>query len=152
MILNYTTKISVDKTIGEIMRSLATHGASAIMTNFDPSGKAIALSFQMILEGRTLGFRLPCDPKPVFAILTAGKKFDNWNQQKNDAQKKVFFEQAERTAWRIVKDWVEAQMALVETRMVTAPQVFLPYAVMRDGRVLSEHVATNPEFLLGSGN
>ena len=51
--------------------------------------------------------------------------------------------QATRTAWRIVKDWVEAHIALVETQMVTAPQVFLPYAVMRDGRTLSEHPHLN---------
>jgi hypothetical protein len=38
-------------------------------------------------------------------------------------------------------------MALVETQMVTAPQVFLPYAVMKDGRTLSEHVETNPSLL-----
>ena len=33
----------------------------------------------------------------------------------------------------------------------TIPQVFLPYAIMRDGRTLSEHVETNPGFLLGDG-
>ena len=31
------------------------------------------------------------------------------------------------------------------------PQVFLPYAIMKDGQTLSEHVAANPEFLLGDG-
>ena len=56
---------------------------------------------------------------------------------------------SERTAWRIVKDWVEAQMALVETRMVTVPQVFLPYTLMRNGRTLSETGAQDPKFLLG---
>jgi hypothetical protein len=42
-------------------------------------------------------------------------------------------------------------MALVETQMVTTQQVFLPYAVMGDGRTLSEHVASDPGFLLGEG-
>ena len=60
--------------------------------------------------------------------------------------------QAVRTAWRIVKDWVEAQMALVETQMVTTRDVFLPYAVMRDGRTLSQHVQNDPGFLLGPGS
>ncbi len=60
--------------------------------------------------------------------------------------------QAVRTAWRIVKDWVEAQMALVETQMVTTRDVFLPYAVMRDGRTLSQHVQSDPGFLLGPGS
>jgi hypothetical protein len=43
-----------------------------------------------------------------------------------------------RTAWRIIKDWVQAQLALVEINMVTVPQVFLPYAIMQDGRTLWE--------------
>jgi hypothetical protein len=29
--------------------------------------------------------------------------------------------------------------------------VFLPYAAMKDGRTLTEHVETNPGFLLGDG-
>ena len=33
-------------------------------------------------------------------------------------------EQAVRTAWRIVEDWVEAQLALVETQMVSTQGVF----------------------------
>jgi hypothetical protein len=36
--------------------------------------------------------------------------------------------------------------------MVTIPQVFLPYAIMRDGRTLAEHAEADPNFLLGSGS
>jgi len=151
MILNYTTKIDVDKTVAEITKNLAQHGASAIMTDYDKDGAVVALSFKLILEGQNMGFRLPCDWRPVYEILTQGRKFNHWDEKKNTTQKKGYREQAERTAWRIVKDWVEAQMALVETRMVTVPQVFLPYTVMRDGRTLSETVAQDPKFLLGSG-
>ena len=54
-------------------------------------------------------------------------------------------------SWRIIKDRVEAQMALVETQMVTTAQVFLPYAIMRDGKTLAQHVEQDPNFLLGDG-
>ena len=36
-------------------------------------------------------------------------------------------DQARRTAWRILKDWVQAQMALLETNMVDMEEIFLPY-------------------------
>ena len=36
-------------------------------------------------------------------------------------------QQAVRASWRILKDWVEAQMALLETGMVTMDEIFLPY-------------------------
>ena len=55
-------------------------------------------------------------------------------------------------AWRIVKDWAEAQMALLETQMVSTQDVFLPYAVMQDGSTLAERVRESPQFLLGTGN
>jgi hypothetical protein len=40
-------------------------------------------------------------------------------------------------------------MALVETQMASTAQVFLPHAITRDGKTLSEKVAENPQFLLG---
>ena len=30
-------------------------------------------------------------------------------------------------AWRVIKDWLEAQLALLETEMVTFEQIMLPY-------------------------
>lgn len=143
-LLNYTTKIDPDKTAAEITRCLTQHGAQAIMTEYDPSTTWIsALSFKITVNEQTMGFRLPCDWQPVFQILQKDPKVPHANSTKD---------QAIRTAWRIVKDWVEAQMALVETKMVTTQQVFLPYVVMRDGRTLAEHVSTDPKFLLGGGS
>ena len=91
---------------------------------------------------QTIGFRLPCDWKPVLDILENDKKVPRY---------KVTREQAVSTAWRIVKDWVEAQMALVETRMATTQEVFLPYAIMPDGHTLAEKIISDPKFLLGDG-
>jgi len=47
-------------------------------------------------------------------------------------------EQAERVAWRIMKDWLEAQLAIIATEMVTLDQVFLPYMQGDDGRTVYE--------------
>jgi hypothetical protein len=46
-----------------------------------------------------------------------------------------------------VRNWVEAQLAIIETKMVTTEQVFLPYAIVRGGQTLYEHVQSNPKFL-----
>lgn len=40
--------------------------------------------------------------------------------------------QAERTAWRLVLRWVQAQLAMIETGMVSAPEVFYPYTLIQD--------------------
>jgi len=112
------------------------------MTEYDKEeGFVSALSFRIPIGERTVDFRLPCDWRPVLEILENGKYPRN-RQNK---------EQAVRTSWRIVKDWVEAQMALVETQMVKTEQVFLPYAVGKNGKTLGEALLDNPTFLLGSG-
>lgn len=151
MILNYTTKIDPDKTAAEIAKELSSHGASAVMTEYDKQdGFVTALSFKIKINEQEMAFRLPTDWHPVYEILIAGKKVP-WDSKRKQHFESEWKQQAIRTAWRIVKDWVEAQMALVETQMVTTAQVFLPYAVMRDGKTLAETVATNPQFLLGDG-
>jgi hypothetical protein len=150
-LLNYTTKIDPDKTAQEITKCLSSHGASAILTDYT-DGILSAISFQIILNDKKLGFRLPCDWRPVLAIITKGKKKpSHWDKERLARWKSEWELQAVRTAWRIVKDWVEAQMALVETQMVTTQEVFLPYAVMKDGRTLSQHVEQKPSLLLGEG-
>ena len=37
---------------------------------------------------------------------------------------------AERVAWRVISEWITAQMTLVATRMATLDQVMLPYLVV----------------------
>lgn len=151
-LLNYTSTIDADKTAQEISKCLSMHGAKAVLTEYDDhEGLVKAISFKIVLDGQDISFRLPCDWKPVYEVMYAGKKsLSSYDRRKSrqDSERKL---QAVRTAWRIVKDWVEAQMALVETRMVTTQQVFLPYAIMKDGRILSEGIADNPGLLLGEG-
>ena len=39
----------------------------------------------------------------------------------------VNIEQATRVGWRIIKDWLEAQLALFFLQMVKIEEIFLPY-------------------------
>jgi hypothetical protein len=144
MILNYTTTIEPEQTISEIQKMLSRHGVMAMMTEYD-GPQVAAVSFRLNIESNPMGFRLPCNWRAVRQIFEEQRITSVKHKDKN------LDNQAVRTAWRIIKDWVQAQLALVEVNMVTVPQVFLPYAIMKDGRTLSEHVATDPKFLLGDG-
>lgn len=148
-LLNYTTKIDPDKTATEIARCLSMYGAQAVLTEYDKEGGFVsAISFRIEYGGNMRAFRLPCDYRPVFDILMKDKK-KYWDQQRQRKLESDMRSQAVRTAWRIVKDWVEAQMALVETQMVPAVgDIFLPYAEMRDGRTLAEHARDQSTNLL----
>jgi hypothetical protein len=148
-LLNYSTKIESEQTIGEIQKMLSGHGVSAMMTEYD-GPHVSAVSFKLSIQGKSMGFRMPCNWKAVYQIFTdkAGKQ-NIWDSEREKRILEARKAQAIRTAWRIIHTWVKAQLALVEVNMVTIPQVFLPYAIMHDGRTLSEHVETNPGFLLG---
>ena len=144
MLLNYTTTIDPERTISEIQRMLLAHGVTAMMTEYD--GRQVSsVSFQIVMHGKKAGFRLPCNWRAVRAV------FDEQGIRSVKHKDKDLDNQATRTAWRIVFEWVRAQLALVEVNMVTVPQIFLPYMIMRDDRTLAEHVESNPAFLLGKG-
>lgn len=141
-LLNYTTKIDAFKTISEISQLLAKAGASAVMHDYDDNGAIVALSFKIKLNDNEIAFRLPTDWHPVLQVL------ERQNGVSRSLQTK---DQALRVAWRITKDWIAAQVAFIETMMVTTAQVFLPYAVTANGQSLYEYIGQNTGLLLGDG-
>ena len=137
-LLNYTTKVDVYATIGAIQGQLVKHGAKKIMQDYDDDGHITALSFMVETPTGPRGIRLPANVEAVHAVLTRQKvKCDR--------------EQAERVAWRIVKDWVEAQMAILESEMVQMDEIFLPYMLSSSGQTVFEAYRKNQLALEGSG-
>lgn len=143
MILNYTTIIEPEQTIGEIQKMLSRFNVAAMMTEYD-GPHVSAVSFKLMVDGNMVAFKLPCNWRSVRAVFDK----QGLTTAKTKHKDKNLDAQAIRTSWRVIKDWIEAQLALVEINMATIPQVFLPYAIMRDGRTLSEHVEKNPQMLL----
>ncbi|MBL4576413.1 MAG: hypothetical protein JKY51_10025 [Opitutaceae bacterium] len=138
-LLNYTTKIDASKSIAEIQKCLQKHGANAILTEFGDEGFIESLSFKIHVHEQDISFRLPCDWKPVAEILRHETKVPIYVRENDELLK----DQSLRVAWRVVKDWVEAQMAILEMQMVTVDQVFLPYAVTKDGSTVYEQICSN---------
>lgn len=136
-LLNYTTKVDVYTTLGAIQGQLVKHGARKIMQDYDNHGRIAALTFLIDTPAGMRGIRLPANVDKVHTVLQRQKvKCDR--------------EQAERVAWRIVKDWVEAQMAILESEMVQMDEIFLPYMVNNDGQTFFEAYRNN-QLMLGEG-
>lgn len=139
-ILNYTTSIDAFKTVSEIEFILVKHGAKSIVKDF--VGEHItSLSFLVDTGETLLPIRLPAKTEECFKVLQEQKK----NSPKSNI--KATPEQAERVAWRILKTWVEAQMALLDIKMAETAEVFMPYIVDRDGKTLYEKLEER-KFLL----
>lgn len=59
-------------------------------------------------------------------------------------------EQALRVSWRIIKVWVDAQIALVEAQLADVTEVFLPYAITKNGNTLYQEIGQSGLLLLES--
>ena len=90
-ILNYTTKVDVFTTLGEIQAKLVKHGARKIMQDYDDSGHITSLSFLIDTPEGPRGIRLPANVDAVLAVLVKQKV-------------KCGRDQAERVAWRILDE------------------------------------------------
>jgi len=129
-ILNYTTKIPVETTIAEIEKMLAGAGAKKILKDYDGDGVIETISFIVDTEKGPLPFRMPMNMNSVLQTLknqSGEYKQSGYNRRRVVPPSMVNKEQAARVGWRIIKDWLEAQLALYFLQMVKIEEIFLPY-------------------------
>jgi len=127
-IKNYTTKIDAGVSLGEIQSALAKAGATKIMAEYK-DGEPISITFGIAIGKTHCAFCLPVNVEGVAAVL----KSQNIKADKN---------QVMRIAWRNVRDWVLAQIALIEAGNAEISQVFLPYMTDSSGNTLYQLVST----------
>lgn len=136
MIKNYTSKSDVYESLGKIQGALAKAGASKIMVDYD-AGRPTSVSFALTTPGGPRGFVLPA------AVEGTLRVFQRQKLKPDRAQ-------AEITAWANVRDWVLAQLALIESCDVPMDQVFLPYLSDGRGKTLYDVYASG-QLRLGDG-
>lgn len=124
-ILNYTTSIATEKSAMQIQQKLVKANARAVLSEYE-GGVLSHISFKIETKHGEMAFRLPANIDGVLRAMQRDKKV---------SKSQCTREQAARVAWRIVKDWVEAQLAIIEADMATLSQVFLPYMQTRQGTV-----------------
>jgi hypothetical protein len=140
-IKNYTSEVPASRSIQEIQDSLVKHGATGVLMEYEPgTGRIAALKFKLPFRDNDLSFQLPVEWRKFKAVLL--------EQRVRRAQDD---DVAYRIAWRCIRDWVLAQMALFETNMVEIPQVFLPFAVAKGGVSTLYDRVLKGGLLLGSG-
>lgn len=122
-IKNYTTDVSAERSIAEIEKLLTSFGAEAIMKEFSSDGRVRMLSFKIDDKA----FKLPANINGVKSELYKGKR----NYHARDSMKKRE-DKAYRVTWRIIKDWIHAQLSLISSGQAHPHEIFLPY--MYDGK------------------
>lgn len=133
---NYTSAVPVHQTIHRIEATLIKCGVNGIMKEYGPNSAVAAITFHIKLAENPVTIRLPVDVNRALEALwldyagTDKLTPDGNRLAWNNSKKKVkadFRDQAERTAWKIVQDWVEVQMSMIQMKQADFQEVFLPY-------------------------
>lgn len=139
-IKNYTSEVSVEVTLHQMQQMLVRARARSLMFTYNAQGEVEAIAFSIQTRHALLPIKLPARPVQVARVLYGGRT-------PTPAQ----WQQAQRTAWKNLHDWVDAQLALIETEMVKLEEVFLPCLVTKRGATLFE-VMEQQDFLLPDAN
>ena len=124
---NYTSSVPAARSIMYIETKLVQHGAKEILKMYDGEGCVTGICFMIELNGKEIPFKLPGKVAECERVLIA-----NLSPRVRPETKEKIIKQAERTAWKILSDWVEAQMAMIELAQVEVLEVFLPYVYDRN--------------------
>lgn len=128
-----------NRSINEIQESLVKHGATDILFNYEEgTGRIEALKFMLPVKGKKEAFALPVNWQRFQQVLK-NQKAGKWNDE----------DYVYLVAWRNIRDWVLAQMALYETAIVDIPQVFLPF--MTRGKSTLYEAIMSGQLQLGPG-
>ena len=120
---NYTSKVDASISIGKIERTLMRMGANRIIKDYDRDLDCVSsIMFEIDMGGVNTVFKLPSKVDRCFSVINRKRK------RKTDDGAKRDMEQAERTAWKILYEWVEVQAALIFLDQADFQEIFLPYA------------------------
>lgn len=120
MVKNYTSSVPASQSVQHIEDILIRNGASLINKMIE-NGKLVGIAFVVSVNGSDLPFRLPARISNVEKVLKAQVK-----RPRSDTMRNISA-QAERTAWKLLSDWVDIQCSLIELQQVKFTEVFLPY-------------------------
>jgi hypothetical protein len=111
---NYRSRLTTDP-FAVIQKTLAQHRAKQIIQEFGDDGRVHAISFSLEINGKLHAFRLPARVESVERIFYGDRGLTETQR-----------EQAYKTACANIRDWITAQMALLDNGMVKPRKFFSP--------------------------
>lgn len=122
---NWTTTVPVAKTAAEIQKLLLRVKARRVSTDYEGE-RPVGVSFVVETSDGEREYALPIrSDQAQRALIRSGV-----------AQRSASPAQSERVAWRIAKDWLAAQVALIEMGMSDLSEVMLPYMLTDSGQTV----------------
>lgn len=129
-IKNYTSEAKVENTVQKIEELVVKKMHARQFFKEYKNGEIHGIIFVIPTDKGDLPFKMPSRVEKLEKILKP--------------------DQARRTAWKNIYDWIDAQIALIETEQVKVEEVMLPYLTTPEGVTLFEIMEKN-KFALPSG-
>lgn len=146
MIKNYTSSVPASTSVNYIEQKLVAHGATNIIKRYSPDKILVSIMFQIDRGGSLIPV---CLPARVDAVERALKKAI---RKPRPGTLERVREQAARTAWKIISDWVDVQFAMIQLEQAEFIEVFLPYVWSPEKeQTFFEVVKAGNYKMLGSG-
>jgi hypothetical protein len=133
-ILNYTTKVDPMNTATECIKMLAAHGATDMGLTTD-QGSPTGLVFVTATPWGKRQFTMPLNIAGVERELAKAYKAGRIQRAYTGR------DHATRVAWRVLKDWLEVQLALIDAGVQELHQLMVGYMNAVPGRTVYEIVA-----------
>lgn len=128
--LNYTTTVPPGRSASECIDILIKHGARKVGMSVGEDKVPDGIEFVIDTAFGPRSYTVDVDAARVRKVLLAAYSEGRVERRHTDPAHAV------RVAWRVAKDWLEAQMAMIETGLVTLDQVMLPYMRVDDAHTL----------------
>ena len=130
---NRTSAVPDGKSIAMIQDRLRSIGADEVTIKYATWGDdryVGALSFSVDVGGKMVSYRLPAKVERIYEVFIEGFEF-------TDTQLEKKFAQAKRTAWKLIFEWIDIQVTMIQLGQVEAAEVFMPYMIVSwDGTTL----------------
>jgi len=124
--LNYSTAIAAVKTVAECQELLAEAGAASVAVHYENREPA-GLSFQLVTPHGRRSFTLPVNVGGVRSVITRMLRENPPHVSRAALDKLATRQHAVNVAWRVVRDWLEANLALIAAEMAAIDEIMLPY-------------------------
>lgn len=151
-VVNYTTKVEVTVTLAEMQARLASAGANHIGVGYE-DGAPCALTFMLQGPHGPRHFTVPVDVESIQRLIRS--HVDDGRIKSGGGLSKAALlsrEHASRVAWRVMKDWLAATLAIVEAGLLPLDEVMLPYINVAPGKTLAQAYRESEGALAIEGN
>jgi len=134
-IKNYTSTVPMVNSMNRIEHRLVQLGSTHIAKSYEDK-KPSGIIFQLPINGILATYKVTIDIKSVERNLVKAR-----TKPPTNSQMETIREQAERTAWKLLNDWIDVLSSLIILGLKDSAEVFLPYLLdVNMGQTLYERV------------